>query len=191
MSALAAPVCAFAPPPSVLPCHSCGGCPLPRLTWPRLTTDTATPGQNNRNKRKRPKNYAVSMKSSMAARISSTKSKTWQSVPYRSSRTLAERRSLTGPPLALPGSYAGQGGGEVFSGAVDADAEADALHQQQRQTREDAVILHDPYEELPIEGDRPRRSCVVYDTLEAPTPYNEGWEWQKQVSRVFCDLIIV
>eukprot|EP00904_Undaria_pinnatifida_P007640 jgi/Undpi1/4005/HiC_scaffold_16.g07373.m1 len=40
------------------------------------------------------------------------------------------------------------------------------------------VFLDDTFEEL--DGDRPRHTCVVYDSLAAPTPYSEGWEWQKQ-----------
>lgn len=192
MSALAAPAYAFAPPPSVLPRYPCGGCPLFCVAWPRLTTGAATPGQNNRNKRKRPNNAAVSaIKESIGAGTIGTKSNASQAVPYRSSLTLAEKRDPTGPPLALPRRYAVQGSGEGFSGAVDANTEADALHQQEEQQQpqppqgEDGVIiLDDPFEELLIEGDRPRHSCVVHDSLAAPTPYNEGWEWQKQVSRV-------
>ena len=191
MSALAAPACAFAPPPSVLPRHPCGECPLSRVDWPRLTTGAATLDQNNRNKRKRPNNGAAvsAIKSSIAAGTSGTKSKAWQAVPYRSSRTLAERRGRTGPPLAFPRRYGVQGGREGCFGAVDANGEADALQQQQQQQQqlqaEDGVIvLDDPFEELLVEGDRPRHSCVVHDSLAAPTPYNEGWEWQKQVSCV-------
>lgn len=42
-------------------------------------------------------------------------------------------------------------------------------------------MLVDPFEELP-EGDRPRYRCVLHDRLASPTPYNEIWEWQKNVS---------
>ncbi|CAM9754228.1 unnamed protein product, partial [Laminaria digitata] len=131
MSALAAPACAFAPPPSVFSRHPCGGCPLSRVAWPRIVTGGATLGQNNRNKRKRPNNYGVySIKSSIgvgssSSSNSSSKSKAWQAVPYRSSRTLAEKiRNLTEPRLTLLLRHAGEHDGEVFSGAANADADA-------------------------------------------------------------------
>lgn len=48
-----------------------------------------------------------------------------------------------------------------------------------REEDEDSVLADDPFEEL---EDRPRYRCVVHDSaLKVPSPYNEGWEWQKQV----------
>lgn len=45
---------------------------------------------------------------------------------------------------------------------------------------EDAVFLNDAFEEL--EGGRRVNPCVVHNNLAAgPTPYNDGWAWQKQV----------
>lgn len=119
----------------------------------------------------------------------------WRPLAYRSGRRLAERRTRRRGTQQRQQSVGGIDPAEYREG------EAFPLWRQQQQEveervlppppatapssliageHEELVILDDPFEEL--EGDRRRHPCVVHDTLAAePTPYNDGWEWQKQV----------
>lgn len=129
----------------------------------------------------------------------STSQREWQTLAYRPRHRLEERR-------------AGRRGRQqrqqqsVDRNGVAEDREGEASPRQPQQQRqqveervllppsataqsptiaaqdEDVVILNDPFEEL--EGDRRGHPCVVHNALAAgPTPYNDGWEWQKQVKR--------
>ncbi|CBJ27443.1 lipoyltransferase [Ectocarpus siliculosus] len=125
-------------------------------------------------------------------------SETWRTLPYRCRIPLLERRRRR---RRLPQSVKVNGptedGGQE---ALESRCSIGGVQQGQRRWRqakdvvippsttavhssfasgEDVVVLDDPFEEL--EGDRARHACVVHNTLAAgPTPYNDGWEWQKQ-----------
>lgn len=129
--------------------------------------------------------------------LQATDQRDWETLAYRPGRRLAERRSgRRGAQQLLQLSV---GGNDPEEGR---EKEAPAGQPRQQPQRvgervllpasaaapsstttgedEDVVILDDPFEEL--EGDRRRYPCVLHNTLAAgPTPYNDGWEWQKQV----------
>lgn len=129
--------------------------------------------------------------------------KEWQSLAYRPRRRLAARRKWPRGTLQLQQSVDGSGPAGHREGEASPRQQHQQDQQQQRQHVEERVlvsppatassstsaggedeglvILDDPFEEL--EGGRRRHPCVVHNTLAAgPTPYNDGWEWQKQVS---------
>lgn len=126
-------------------------------------------------------------------------SETWQALPYRCRMSLAERRRRPRLPQSMKGNGPTEDGGQEASETrssigdvqhgqrhpppakeVRIPPSSTAVHHSSFASGGDVVVLDDPFEEL--EGDRARHACVVHDTLAAgPTPYNDGWEWQKQV----------
>lgn len=113
----------------------------------------------------------------------------WQAIPFHHANRLAARRSWTGrsrPSFQLV--TATEEGAARNSLPEQQGTEQRSKHPVISAPRSRSlgstsanvdVILHDQFEEL--EGVRPRYSCVVRNSLAAPTPYNQSWEWQKQV----------
>lgn len=135
-------------------------------------------------------------------------SEKWQALPYRCRMPLVERRRRRRrrlPQQSIKGYGPMEDGGQEE--ALESRCSTGDVQQGQRRppqakevlippsttavhsssaSGEDVVVLDDPFEEL--EGDRARHACVVHNTLAAgPTPYNDGWDWQKQVSGVHED----
>lgn len=107
----------------------------------------------------------------------------WRPVPHRPFYWLVERNKRHSAMMAMRDIAALDEA--ALSGVDDGQH-----HDQQQEERKRVATLwsaqedelrDDPFEEL--EGDRPRHPCVVHNHLSAPTPYSEGWEWQKQVNR--------
>ena len=136
-----------------------------------------------------PHNLAQSRSINAQRVLQTVDQRDWQSLAYRSRRRLAARRKWPGGAQQLQLS--------VDSNSPSGDREGEAPPQQVQErvllsppataassaiAGEDKglAILDDPFEEL--EGDRQRHPCVVHNALAVgPTPYNDGWEWQKQV----------
>lgn len=128
--------------------------------------------------------------------LQSINQKEWQPLAYCPRHRLAEKNTERRGRQQRQQSVGGNGPAEDREGEASPRRRQQQRQQGEEQTvlpapasapspiiagqDEDVVVLDDLFEEL--EGGRRGHPCVVHNTLaEGPTPYNDGWEWQKQV----------